>query len=156
MAALNRVWDSIFPFMFLFSKFFFFHVMPTRSASRTAAEDAQRRKEQEEEEGMPPYSPFEIGTEGEGLSGGEERGEGSLVTEMDQMKESLRKMEERQNEGQQMMGGVMNLLQQMQTQLSTLSASVATMTVLQQQPHTPPPQHSLFPNQTPPTMSTTS
>eukprot|EP01018_Ginkgo_biloba_P023013 Gb_30875 [translate_table: standard] len=94
MAALNQVWDSMFPFMFLFSKFFFFHVMPTRSASRTAAEDAQRRKEQEEEEGMPPYSPFKIGTEGEGLSGGEERGEGSLVTEMDEMKESLRKMEE--------------------------------------------------------------
>ena len=44
---------------------------------------------------MPPYSPFEIGTEGKGLSGGEERGEGSLVTDMDKMKESLRKMEER-------------------------------------------------------------
>ena len=81
---------------------------------------------------MPPYSPFKIGTEGKGRSRDEERGEGSLVTDMDKMNESLRKMEERQNEGQQMMGGVMNLLQQMQTQLSTLSASVATMIVLQQ------------------------
>ena len=127
MAALDRVWDCVLPFMFLFRNFFFFHVVSTHNASRTVVENALIRSDGEEKEEF-PRSPFEIGTEEEGeLSGEVEGEEGSQLSEMDKMKEALSKMEVKQNESQQMMGGMINLLQQMQMQLGTLSASMATL-----------------------------
>ena len=54
-------------------------------------------------------------------------------------------MEVKHNESQQMMGGMINLLQQMQMHLGTLSASMATLSSgVQQSPSTPPP-HISFP-----------
>ena len=93
-----------------------------------------------------PRSPFEIGTKEEGeLSGEVEGEEDSQLSEMDKMKEALSKMEVKQNESRQMMGGMINLLQQMQMQLGTLSASMATLSSrVQQSPSTPPP-HIPFP-----------
>lgn len=111
MAALNRVWDCILPFIFLFSKFFFFHVVSIRNASRPTAENALIGSDKVDREEF-PRSPFEIGTEEEGELNGEEEGEeDSQQSELDKMKEALSKMEEKQNESQQMMGGMINLLQ---------------------------------------------
>ena len=99
--------------MFLFRKFFFFHVVSTRNASRTAAKNALIRSDKEEREEF-PRSPFEIGIEEEGeLNREVDSEEESQLSEMDKMKEALSKMEEKQNESQQMMGGMINLLQQM-------------------------------------------
>ena len=69
MAALDRVWDYILPFIFLFRKFFFFHVVSTHNASKTATEHALIRSDGEEKEEF-PRSPFEIGTEEEGDTSG--------------------------------------------------------------------------------------
>eukprot|EP01018_Ginkgo_biloba_P037422 Gb_09414 [translate_table: standard] len=91
MAALNRVWNSILPFIFLFRIFFFFHVS-TRNASRNAAENALIRSDGEEREEF-PKSPFEIGIEEGELSGEVEGEEDSQLSEMDKMKEALSKME---------------------------------------------------------------
>ena len=100
MAALDRVEDYVLPFIFLFRKFFFFHVVSTRNASRTAAENALIRSDGEEKEEF-PRSPFEIGTEEEGDTSGEVEGEeDSQLFEMDKMKEAMRKMEVKQNESQ--------------------------------------------------------
>ena len=111
MVALDRVWDCILPFIFLFKKKFFFHVVSTRNASRTVAENALIKSDGEEKEDF-PRSPFEIGTEEEGDTSGEVEGEeDSQLSEMDKMKEALSKMEVKQNESEQMMGGMINLLQ---------------------------------------------
>jgi len=50
MAALNRVWDCVFPFIFLFKKLFFFHVVSTRNSSRTVAKNALIGSDKEERE----------------------------------------------------------------------------------------------------------
>lgn len=93
MTSLDRVWDCVLPFMFLFRKFFFFHVVSTRNASRTAAKNALIRSDGEEKEEF-PRSPFEIGTEEEGDTSGEVEGkEDSQLSKMDKMKEAMRKME---------------------------------------------------------------
>jgi len=95
MAALNRIWDYILPFIFLFRKFFFFHVVSTRNASRTAAKNALIRSDKEEREEF-PRSPFEISTEEEGEFNGEVEGEeDSQLSEMDKMKEALSKIKEK-------------------------------------------------------------
>jgi len=100
MAALNQVWDCVLPFIFLFKKNFFFHVVSIRNASRTVAKNALIRSDKEEREEF-PKSPFEIGIEEEGKLGGEVEGEeDSQLSKMDKMKEALSKMEEKQNESQ--------------------------------------------------------
>jgi len=48
------------------------------------------------------------------------------------MKEALNKMEEKQKESQQIMGGVINLLQHIQMKLNTLSASMDSVSTLVQ------------------------
>ena len=50
MAILNWVWDCLFSFMFLFKKFFFFHVISIRNAYRTAANNALIGSDKEERE----------------------------------------------------------------------------------------------------------
>ena len=56
-----------------------------------------------------------------------------------------------------MMGGVINLLQQMQMQLDTLSSFMAYVSTLVQQAPTTPPSNVLFPiNQPPPILLTSS
>eukprot|EP01018_Ginkgo_biloba_P017974 Gb_10801 [translate_table: standard] len=75
---------------------------------------------------------------------------------MEKMKEALNKMEEKQKESQQMMGGVINLLQQMQMQLNTLSASMDSVSTLLQQAPTTPPSNILFPTTQPPPIFPTS
>ena len=97
--------------MFLLRDLFFFHVVSTRNAYRTAAKNALIRSDKEKRESI-PRSPFEIGIkEEEELSGEGEGEEDPLETEMEKMKEALNKMEEKQKESQRMMGGVINLLQ---------------------------------------------
>ena len=99
------------PFIFLFKKKFFFHVVSTHNASRTAAKNSLIRSDGEEREEF-PRSPFEIGIEEEGeLSGEVEGEEDSQLSKMDKIKEVFSKMEVKQNESQKMMGGMINLLQ---------------------------------------------
>ena len=74
MVVLNRVWDSLFSFIFLFRKFFFFYVVSTRNASRTASNNALIGSDKEEREEL-PRSPFEIGTKEEEELSGEGEGE---------------------------------------------------------------------------------
>lgn len=111
MTTLNLVWDCLFPFIFIFEKFFFFYVISTRNASRTVGRSASMGNDREEREEL-LRSPFEIGTkeEEEKLNGEEEGEEDSQEFEMNKMKEALSKMEENWKESQQRMGGVITLL----------------------------------------------
>jgi len=100
MAVLNRVWDSLFPFMLLFEKLFFFHVVSMRNTSRTVTNNALIGSDKEEREEL-PRSPFEIGTEEEEELSGEGEGEKDpQESKMKKMKESLNKMEEKQRKSQ--------------------------------------------------------
>ena len=74
MAALNWVCDCVLPFIFLFNKLFFFHVVSTRNASKTVAKNALMESDKEDKEEL-PRSPFEISTKEEEELTGEGEGE---------------------------------------------------------------------------------
>lgn len=74
MEVLNWVCDCLFLFIFLFEKFFFFHVVSKRNTFRTAAKNELMGSDKEKREEL-PRSPFKIGTEEEEELSGEGEGE---------------------------------------------------------------------------------